>query len=198
VNYKIIDNFLSDLEFNELRSHVLPPPPHKVGNFLNWLYVGKQINPQNPEQDEPKRCKEVTDIELLDPLHDWYFTNELWFGGFQSADLRYFGSLLDKIKPLAFWRIQANFTVQQEKLGRSLFHIDYDEPNKRTTMTTSIFYVNTTNGPTILEDGTKIECKANRLVTYPYDTYHAGVLCTDQPYRVVINLNYFIPEKIRF
>ena len=41
----------------------------------------------------------------------------------------------------------------------------------------------------------KIECKANRLVTYPYDTYHAAVLCTDQPYRIVINLNYFTPEK---
>ena len=58
-------------------------------------------------------------------------------------------------------------------------------------MITSIFYVNTTNGPTILEDGTEIECRANRLVSYPHNTYHAGVLCTDQPYRIVINLNYF-------
>ena len=58
-------------------------------------------------------------------------------------------------------------------------------------MTTSIFYMNTTNGPTILEDGTEIECRANRLVSYPTDTQHAAVLCTDAEYRVVINLNYF-------
>ena len=58
-------------------------------------------------------------------------------------------------------------------------------------MTTSIFYVNTTNGPTILEDGTEIECRANRLVSFPYETYHASVSCTDQHLRSVINLNYF-------
>ena len=58
-------------------------------------------------------------------------------------------------------------------------------------MTTSIFYMNTTNGPTILEDGTEIECRANRLVSYSNEIQHAAVLCTDAEYRVVINLNYF-------
>ena len=62
-------------------------------------------------------------------------------------------------------------------------------------MNTSIFYVNTTNGPTILEDGTEIECRANRLVTYPWKVFHSGVLCTDQPYRVVINFNYFKQQQ---
>ena len=56
---------------------------------------------------------------------------------------------------------------------------------------TSIFSATTHTG-TVGEDGTEIECRANRLVTYPYDTFHAAVLCTDQPYRVVINFNYFI------
>ena len=48
-------------------------------------------------------------------------------------------ALLDKIEPLAVHRVQANFTVQQEKRGRSLFHIDYKgEPFKFTSMITSI------------------------------------------------------------
>ena len=69
--------------------------------------------------------------------------------------------------------------------------MDYGKPIKHMPLITSIFYMNTTDAPTILEDGTEIECRANRLVSFPYDTYHAGVLCTDQQYRIVINLNYF-------
>ena len=199
MKYKIIDDFLSDLEFHELKRHVLPFQTESFGpqdRFFNWVYAGKTVPTwahQNPELDEPKHCKEVTDIELVDPIHDWYFANELFFQGFRSPDMPFLNDLLNKIRPLAIHRIQANFTVQQEKRRRNLFHIDYNESNKRTSMNTSIFYMNTTNGPTLLEDGTEIECKANRLVTYPYDTYHTGVLCTDQPYRIVINLNYFTP-----
>jgi hypothetical protein len=200
MKYKIIDNFLSDLEFEELKRHVLPFQTESFGpqdQFVNWVYAGKTVPDwahQNPELDEPKHCKEVTDIELVDPVHDWYFANELFFQGFRSPDMPFLNDLLNKIEPLAIHRIQANFTVQQEKRRRNLFHIDYNESNKRTSMNTSIFYMNTTNGPTLLEDGTEIECIANRLVTYPYDTYHTGVLCTDQPYRIVINLNYFTAE----
>jgi len=201
LKYKIIDNFLSDLEFNELKSHVLPlqaDPFVPQDNFLNWLYAGKTVPGwahQNPELDEPKHCKEVTDIELVNPVQDWYFVNELLFEGFRSPDMRFFSALLAKINPLAIHRIQANFVVQQEKRRRHLFHIDYNETNKRTSMNTSVFYMNTTNGPTIFEDGTEIECKANRLLTFPNYIYHAGTPCTDQPYRIVINLNYFSLEN---
>ena len=88
-------------------------------------------------------------------------------------------------------------TVQQESRIRSPFHIDCSEPLEQISMVTSIFYMNTTNGPTILEDGTEIECRANRLVSFPFDTYHAKVLCTDQPYRFVVNLNYFKEMKFK-
>ena len=111
---------------------------------------------------------------------------------FHSSTLRYLIPLLAKIDPVALYRIITNLTVQQDKKARSKFHIDYTGGNlKRSEMNTSIYYLHTTNGGTILEDGTEVECRANRLVTYPYNTYHAGVLCTDQPYRIVINLNYF-------
>ena len=147
---------------------------------------------------EPDHLKKVTDIELLNPIHDWYFGHTFMQGPYQSQALSSVDELLSQIDPLSVYRINANFTVQQEKRGRSFFHIDYDRDplNNNISMFTSIFYINTTNGPTILEDGTEIECRANRLVTYPYNTYHAGVLCTDQPYRIVVNFNYFIALHI--
>ena len=58
-------------------------------------------------------------------------------------------------------------------------------------ITTSIFYVNTNNGYTKFEDGTKVESVANRLVSFPANKKHTGTSCTDEKTRVVINFNYF-------
>ena len=187
--YKIIDNLLSDSDFTKLAGSILPIPtgskvaPISIQSRFGWDYTSSQVG-----GDEQDRFKKVTDIEILNSINNWYMSHMLYYSGYQSQVLQYFGPLIDKINPLALYRVQANLTVQQEKRGRTLFHIDY---MGKTSMTTSIFYMNTTNGPTILEDGTEIECRANRLVSYPHETYHAAVLCTDQPYRIVINFNYF-------
>ena len=186
--YKIIDNFLSDSDFTELTNYVLPISMDlnvKPSPSFGWDYNGKSLPIGYDEED---RFNKVTNIEILNPINDWYLSHVVQLQSFHSQAMRYFVPLLSKINPIALWKIQANLTVQQEKRGRSLFHIDYEG---KTSMSTSIFYMNTTNGPTILEDGTEIECRANRLVSYPSSTYHAGVACTDQPYRIVINFNYF-------
>ena len=53
-----------------------------------------------------------------------------------------------------------------------------------------LFSLNDNDGYTIFEDGTKVESVANRLVTFPSQTKHAGTTCSDQVSRVVINFNY--------
>ena len=55
---------------------------------------------------------------------------------------------------------------------------------------TSIFYINSNDGYTEFEDGTKVESVANRLVTFPHHMKHRGTTCTNQPFRLVINFNY--------
>jgi hypothetical protein len=190
--YKIIDNFLNEKDFDKLSYDILPSIDDQIRqqqiNNFNWIYVKNQVN----SWDEPDYLKKVTDIELLDPRHRWVFGNSSFIRGVPFPSFPVLVPLINKIFPLAIFRVQSVFTVQQDKMARSAFHIDYtDETQEYTDMVTSIFYMNTTNGPTILEDGTEIECRANRLVSYPYKTYHSGVLCTDQPYRIVINFNYF-------
>ena len=189
MKYKIIDNFLDDSNYDQLVNNIMPPgyTPRTEGvhwEFLNGSVVGV---------DEPEAHKKITDIKKLEPINDLFLSHTFFFGGMpKSPSLDILNALLNKIDPVAIWRIQANLSIQQKEKRRTLFHIDTNQKLKQGIMNTSIFYVNTTNGPTILEDGTEIECRANRLVTYPYDTFHAAVLCTDQPYRVVINFNYFI------
>ena len=58
--------------------------------------------------------------------------------------------------------------------------------------TTSIFYVNTNNGYTVFEDGTKVESVANRMLTFPSNLKHCGTSCTDKNIRSVINFNYLL------
>ena len=188
IKYKILDNILDYSDFTELKNNISPAPINTPGmTDVGWVYCDAQV-----EEDEPEHLKEVTDIKPLSSVHQWFLSHPMLSGSFHNSTLRYIIPLIEKIEPVAFYRIISNLTVQQDKKARSKFHIDYTGGNlKRSEMNTSIFYLHTTNGPTILEDGTEIECRANRLVTYPYNTYHAGVLCTDQPYRIVINLNYF-------
>ena len=56
---------------------------------------------------------------------------------------------------------------------------------------TSILYLNTNDGYTQFENGTKIESIENRLITFPLSYRHTGTTCTNQPFRAVINFNYF-------
>jgi hypothetical protein len=190
IKYKIIDNFLSESDFIEMNNNY-------IQSDFSWRYISKQVDSSpNLSKEKENLLDKVTDIKEAPPIHDWVLMHKLLLQNITSSSLSLFTKILEKIDPFIFWRIQANMTVQQEKKIRSKFHIDYEgKPLENTSLLTSIFYMNTTNGPTLLEDGTEIECKVNRLVTFPYNTFHAVVLCTDQPSRMVINLNY-IKEDI--
>ena len=197
IKYKVVDNFLPEEDFIQLSNLVNPKIDETSGSQPEeffWRYTQDTVDENLAEKlsyiKSPSFFDNVTDIEPVSST--WLLSHQLWLKSQSSPALPLFGKLLDKINPIAIWRIHAALTPQQEKRTRSLFHIDYDgEPLEHKSLITSIFYMNTTNGPTLLEDGTEIECRANRLLSFPYDTYHAGVSCTDSPYRIVINLNYF-------
>jgi len=57
--------------------------------------------------------------------------------------------------------------------------------------TTSIFHVNTNNGYTEFEDGTRVESVANRMVTFPTTMKYRNTSCSDSKTRITINFNYF-------
>ena len=198
MQYEIKDNFLNPQDFQILEDVVMPyghtnrSMAGEVGmHNVPWFFrVGRSAS----ESDRSKELnKKYTKYKQLELLEDQLFQHVFMLKVFQSSFIQGILPLLSAIDPLSFCRIVANLTLPREDNKRSLFHVDGDKEEYpiSNSMTTSIFYMNTTNGPTILEDGTEIECRANRLVSYPTDTQHAAVLCTDAEYRVVINLNYF-------
>jgi len=99
-----------------------------------------------------------------------------------------------KIKSPSIIRIKSNLQLKTTEIETSPFHIDYrseDNGNEYDRLKTSIFYINSNDGYTEFKDGTKIESVANRLITFPSYMEHRGTSCTDKPFRLVINFNYF-------
>ena len=73
----IVDNFLSNSDFIELTNNILPKPVgvNEITNFI-WMYTNKQV----PSENEQDRFKNVTDIELSNPIHQWFLSHLLWEG----------------------------------------------------------------------------------------------------------------------
>ena len=55
---------------------------------------------------------------------------------------------------------------------------------------TAIFYINSNNGFTVLENDTKIESIENRLLLFNGSKKHHSTSCTNSGARININFNY--------
>ena len=107
--------------------------------------------------------------------------------GFTSPHAqRLIAPLVDKLQPRAILKAKANLQWQRDKIIEDPLHVDFHNIQA----TTSILYINTCNGYTHFEDGSKVHSVANRLVSFPTQTLHAGANCTDEMARMVINFNY--------
>ena len=88
-------------------------------------------------------------------------------------------------------RIKANLQPKTPKIEFTPWHHDIDIGNKlKEDVSTCILYMNTNNGYTELEDGTKIESIENRFAIFSNTLKHRGTTCTDDKKRVVINFNF--------
>ena len=164
---KIEDNFLDQKDFEELQKFLM-------GNMFPWYY--NSIIDFYEDEDK---------YQFIHVFYDNYAPT--------SSVIENINPILAKVGPLSIWRIKANLLTKTSNIIENEFHVDlrFLSEEKRKHWTTSIFYVNTNNGYTKFEDGTKIESVANRMVSFPTNTQHKGTSCTDQKTRVVINFNYF-------
>jgi hypothetical protein len=164
---KIEDNFLPQKELVEIQEMMTEPAS------FPWFYN----NLIDLEDDENK----------FQFLHVFYFDNKP-----QSPHLPSMTPILELLQPLLLYRIKANLLTRTPEIVQNRFHVDmeYLSEEKRKQFITSIFYVNTNNGYTKFENGTKIESVANRMISFPANMRHTGTSCTDERIRVVINFNY--------
>jgi hypothetical protein len=159
-SYKIIDDFLSDDEFFRLQKLFLSPS-------VPWYY-NKSVLVVGAKEKH---------FQFTHTIYNNWKPDSALFNDLMP--------ILEVIAPKSLIRIKANLgtrTVENEETG---FHCDTTYP-----CTTAILYLNTTNGYTVFEDGTKIEGIANRFVEFDSQLKHSGATQTDSQVRVVLNFNY--------
>jgi hypothetical protein len=98
--------------------------------------------------------------------------------------------LLEKLGAEVLVRIKANLYPNTEKLHEHPMHRDFEFPN-----TSALLSLNTCDGYTKLEDGTKIDSIANRVVLFDSGEEHCSTTTTNVPARFNININYIQPER---
>ena len=112
--------------------------------------------------------------------HMFMIDNEIKTSFFSSIIL----PLLAHINFKKIIRVKANLYTKELENINTGFHTDTKGENK-----VAIYSVNSNNGCTLLEDGTKIESIKNRLAIFN-DVPHAAVTQTDQRRRINIVINY--------
>ena len=94
--------------------------------------------------------------------------------------------IFDKIEFKSLIRVKVNSYARENKLIEHDLHTDYDYSN-----TGAVLSINTCDGYTKFEDGTKVESVANRIVLFDASKPHCSTNTTNQQRRVNINFNYF-------
>jgi hypothetical protein len=161
MQYEVIDNYLSLEEFTPIRDLLM-------GGWFPWFFSDTVT--YNDEDNNP-----------------YYFAHKFYDDhAVNSQSYTNIRPLIAKIAPKSIIRIKANLYPNMGKLIENSWHTDYPFEHKG-----AIFYINDNNGYTILEDGTKIESRANRILFFDASKQHKSTHCTDVKSRVNINLNYF-------
>ena len=168
----IVDNYLPEKQFFELFNHM------KDFSF-DWHLSGIVSN-------------EITS----NPILNWQFCHVFYRMHEHRRTFPLLIPTLRKINPVALLRIKANLSLATTKIEEGGMHIDVEGEDVPDCVRTSILYMNTNDGYTLFEDGTKVESVMNRLVTFPHTMKHAGTTCTDVPFRMVINFNYVTSTKL--
>ena len=162
---EIKDNFLDHHEFNMIQNNLMGVSFH---------------------------CYYNSAIDLPEDKDKFQFVHVFYENCIPGPSAEVINPIITKMAPILLWRIKANLLTKTPNIVENDFDVDvFDgELKVREQLTTSIFYVNTNNGYTKFEDGSKIESVANRLLSFPSNMKHTGTSCTDEKIRIVINFNY--------
>lgn len=162
MDYKIIDNALPKKEFDNIKNNILDP-------FFPW-HLANQI---------------TNDKEDLPTYASFYFSHMFWSGFDIEPASQMFAPLLKLMDCNAIMRIKANCYLSTPE--RIIHDSHFDNPFSKG----AIFYLNTNNGLTILEDKVEVESIENRLLLFDSTKMHASTTCTDTQCRINVNFNYF-------
>jgi len=163
-NYKVIDNFLSKGDFKVIQDAMF-----SAEFFWYYNYTLDGIAHEHPTKD-------------------YYFTHA-FFDVHKSSKSKAYTLILPLLSNLNIFdliRVKGNLYPGTDIIVEDPMHVDYEIPH-----TGAVFSINTNNGYTKLEDGTKIQSIENRILIFDSSKPHCSGRCTDEKVRININLNYF-------
>ena len=172
MTYQVIDNFLSESEFKEIYNIIF-----NDGNpVFEWFF-----------------STEVTSINI-DEEDFWstYFSHCFYVDYCPRS--RYFETITNIFKPkfeklegnFKTWiRIKANLYPYTKSLKEHNSHCDYEFSHHA-----AVFSLNTCNGFTRMEDGTKVDSVRNRIVIFDAGKNHNSTTTSNSKFRANINFNW--------
>jgi hypothetical protein len=159
----IKDNFLPESLLDTLVSKVLSPS-------FKWSY-----------------STVVDGIDVENDMYNFQFVHTLYYQNKPTSDFfEDFSFAFNCLRPNSLVKCKINFNPCYKEVIQHKLHTDVPFECK-----TSILYLNTNDGYTLFEDGSKVESVSNRLVTFNSQLKHTGTTCTNSRGRIVLNVNYF-------
>jgi len=165
-SYELIDNFLPKDDFKRLKELLPKQVP---------FYFQEAINGFHSKSEEDKT------FYMTHMLYNWD-NNFPVFSNFYNE----YKIILDRLEVKSLVRMKLNLYPRTDTIETHKSHIDYPYEHKG-----CIFSLNTCNGATILEDGTKIKSVANRALLFDPSKKHSSTSCNDSKARLNVNINYF-------
>tara|TARA_B100000768_G_scaffold73597_1_gene70508 strand:- start:194 stop:721 length:528 start_codon:yes stop_codon:yes gene_type:complete len=168
-NLQVIDNALSPQEFKDIQDYIL-------GGDIAWYHHESvaYLKPKGLTKDQ----KIYNDFST-----HMVYTNHQINSDFAFEKLQPLLNLLD-IKALI--RIKINAYPRTPKVINHQNHVDYDFKHKG-----ALFFVNTNDGLTVLENETNILSVENKLLLFDSSKDHHSTTTSDTNRRITININYF-------
>jgi hypothetical protein len=185
---KIIDNFLDDEEFIKIESIFFKQSENRP-------YLSDELHQKdfpwyfrNSTSYNPKHKNNVDTITNCQLVHTFYAAHQSLSPFYDNLT-----PIFDKLGIKALLRCKANMQMRTEEIVEREFHQDRPndcDPNKD-PYTIAVYYLNTNDGYTRFEDGTRVESIANRIAIFSPKLKHSSTTCTNQKRRLVLNMNYF-------
>jgi hypothetical protein len=162
--YKIMDNFLEDKVFKELKKLMF-------SREIPWYYTSKlNFNQSNKSLN----CY----------FEHWFYDQAEGIGS--SKCFYIVKPILEKLKIKSLIRVKGNLYARTNKIETHSPHKDFPWKHKA-----CLFSVNSCDGGTILSNGEKIKSVENRMLFFDSFKPHSSTSTTNVKARININFNYF-------
>jgi len=132
--------------------------------------------------------RNVADSQASTQLKEFYMYHPFYWDHAPASE--WFSELLmplmNALQPKSLMRVKGNLYPATETIIEHEPHIDESFSHKG-----AVYFVNNNNGYTTVDNGTKIESIENSVLLFDPSEPHFSSTCTDDKFRITINVNYF-------